>query len=588
MAKTKVTDLPLLMAIEPQDMHMIIKKVPYTAEDGTTKFYTYSRQSSSRTVARYAIPPVSLASESSSITATSGGFIVEAAQSGAVVQLPPLADLFRQSAPVVNASPFDLEVKSAGESEPFRLPGKDPATSFIVPPWGAVEFRPIMTSDPARQGWMPRASMPDAVASVAGRMGDVTIFPADVIGLGTAATHAAADFASAAQGAKADSAVQPAGLAPYATTAATTDAISAATAPISASLGSHAARADNPHGVTKSQVGLANADNTSDANKPVSTATAAAINAHANRSDNPHGVTKAQVGLGSVDNTSDLAKPIGTATQAALDVKAAASHGHAIADVGGLQSALDAKLAINGNGSALAGLTAAQVGLGNADNTSDAAKPISTATAAALAGKAPTAHSHAVGDVAGLQAALDGKAAASHAHTIANITGLQASLDGKATSAQGAKADSATQPADLSAGLATRAALAHTHAAADITSGTLAPARLATGTPAAGKYPDGAGAWTTLPSNARTKRVAASAGLIGLGLSQVIDVTWPTAFADANYTPHANISPATGNTAGLTVMVLPNWTAATCKFAVTNTGITLSPAFTLLASAIHD
>jgi hypothetical protein len=41
--------------------------------------------------------------------------------------------------------------------------------------------------------------------------------------------------------------------------------------------GTHAAATDNPHGVTKAQVGLANVDNTSDANKPVSTAQQAAL-----------------------------------------------------------------------------------------------------------------------------------------------------------------------------------------------------------------------------------------------------------------------------------------------------------------------
>jgi hypothetical protein len=42
--------------------------------------------------------------------------------------------------------------------------------------------------------------------------------------------------------------------------------------------------------------------------------------------DNPHNVSKAQVGLGSVDDTSDLDKPISTATQAALDLKYDASN----------------------------------------------------------------------------------------------------------------------------------------------------------------------------------------------------------------------------------------------------------------------
>ena len=37
--------------------------------------------------------------------------------------------------------------------------------------------------------------------------------------------------------------------------------------------------------------------------------------------NNPHNVTKAQVGLGNVDNTSDLDKPVSTATQTALNAK---------------------------------------------------------------------------------------------------------------------------------------------------------------------------------------------------------------------------------------------------------------------------
>lgn len=72
-------------------------------------------------------------------------------------------------------------------------------------------------------------------------------------------------------------------------------------------------------------------------------ANAAAISSHAARTDNPHGVTKAQIGLGSVDNTADADKPISTAVATALAGKAAAAHGHAIADVTGLQAALDAK-----------------------------------------------------------------------------------------------------------------------------------------------------------------------------------------------------------------------------------------------------
>ena len=45
------------------------------------------------------------------------------------------------------------------------------------------------------------------------------------------------------------------------------------------------------------------------------------VDTHVAREDNPHGVTKAQVGLGNVDNTSDADKPISIATQNALDLK---------------------------------------------------------------------------------------------------------------------------------------------------------------------------------------------------------------------------------------------------------------------------
>lgn len=77
----------------------------------------------------------------------------------------------------------------------------------------------------------------------------------------------------------------------------------------------HIANKSNPHEVTKSQVGLGNVNNTSDADKPVSTAQAAAIadakaagtaaqtsiNNHAGRKDNPHTVTRAQLGLATTD-----------------------------------------------------------------------------------------------------------------------------------------------------------------------------------------------------------------------------------------------------------------------------------------------
>lgn len=47
-----------------------------------------------------------------------------------------------------------------------------------------------------------------------------------------------------------------------------------------------------------------------------------ALAAHTGNTQNPHQVTKAQVGLGNVDNTSDANKPVSTAQQQALNAKA--------------------------------------------------------------------------------------------------------------------------------------------------------------------------------------------------------------------------------------------------------------------------
>lgn len=60
--------------------------------------------------------------------------------------------------------------------------------------------------------------------------------------------------------------------------------------------------------------------------------------------NNPHNVTKAQVGLANVDNTSDANKPISTATQTALDNKAAISHNHSLEEVNTLTTELNKKV----------------------------------------------------------------------------------------------------------------------------------------------------------------------------------------------------------------------------------------------------
>lgn len=80
-------------------------------------------------------------------------------------------------------------------------------------------------------------------------------------------------------------------------------------------LNAHIGNTSNPHKVTKAQIGLGNVQNLAPADMPVSTAQATAIadakaagtkaqtdlNAHANRRDNPHNVTRAQLGLATTD-----------------------------------------------------------------------------------------------------------------------------------------------------------------------------------------------------------------------------------------------------------------------------------------------
>ena len=173
-----------------------------------------------------------------------------------------------------------------------------------------------------------------------------------------------------------------------------------------------------------------------------------AITTHTSNTSNPHNVTKAQVGLGNVDNTSDLNKPISTATQTALDGKVdklASANRVYITNSSSQQSAIEwsngnaaSTVAVRDSNSQLGvaltptanthatskqyvdnalnlkldkteasstyatitnlnshtsntsnphSVTKAQVGLGNVDNTSDANKPISTATQTALNSK---------------------------------------------------------------------------------------------------------------------------------------------------------------------------------------------------------
>ena len=100
---------------------------------------------------------------------------------------------------------------------------------------------------------------------------------------------------------------------------------------------------------------------------------------------------------------------------------AQATHSHAIADVNGLQAALNAT-----------GDMKKSVYDADGDGVVDNAKKLDGKTAAQFAA---AQHSHDISQVSGLSSALTGKADAAHSHEIADVNGLQAALDGKATAA---------------------------------------------------------------------------------------------------------------------------------------------------------
>lgn len=100
---------------------------------------------------------------------------------------------------------------------------------------------------------------------------------------------------------------------------------------------------------------------------------------------------------------------------------AQATHSHAIADVNGLQAALNAT-----------GDMKKSVYDADGDGVVDNAKKLDGKT---LAQFAPAQHSHDMSQVIGLSSALMGKADAAHSHEIADVNGLQAALDSKATAA---------------------------------------------------------------------------------------------------------------------------------------------------------
>lgn len=107
-------------------------------------------------------------------------------------------------------------------------------------------------------------------------------------------------------------------------------------------------------------------------------------------------LTKSDVGLSNVDNTSDVNKPVSSATQTALNAKQDLDSD--LTDIAALSPTNDDVIQrkagqwTNRTPSELKAdlsLTKSDVGLSNVDNTSDANKPVSTATQTALDAKQP-------------------------------------------------------------------------------------------------------------------------------------------------------------------------------------------------------
>lgn len=166
------------------------------------------------------------------------------------------------------------------------------------------------------------------------------------------------------------------------------------------------------------------------------------VDEHIANKENPHTVTKAQVGLGNVDNTSDADKPISTATQEALDGK------QPVGDY-----ALKSELPDTSN---FATKTEVSSGL---ESKADKATTLSgygiTDSYTKTEADGKFALKSSIPDISGLATKEELSTKANASTTLAGYGITDAytkeESDGKyATSAQGTKADTAVQPAAIS------------------------------------------------------------------------------------------------------------------------------------------
>jgi hypothetical protein len=186
-----------------------------------------------------------------------------------------------------------------------------------------------------------------------------------------------------------------------------------------------------------------------------------------------------------------------TGLQTALDGKAASSHTHGnITNAGAIGSTANLPLITTTSGVVTTGTfgsTANTFCQGNDARLSDA--------------RTPLAHIHAIADVTNLQTTLDGKAASSHTHGNITNVGAIGSTSGLpiitttsgvlTTGSFGTLANTFCAGDDARLSDA-RVPTAHTHAAGDITSGTIATARLGSGTANNTTFLRGDNTWQTV------------------------------------------------------------------------------------------
>lgn len=152
---------------------------------------------------------------------------------------------------------------------------------------------------------------------------DVTLINSTLDSYGNIVFSNVSDFATASQGQKADTAVQPSDLAIVAISGSYTDLLDTPNLAEVATSGDYNDLLNKPTipevdqtynaTSTNAQSGTAVAEAVGTINTTLTT--------HIADKNNPHQVTKNQVGLGNVNNTSDADKPVSTATQTALDSK---------------------------------------------------------------------------------------------------------------------------------------------------------------------------------------------------------------------------------------------------------------------------